>query len=118
MVTRAATLWVEGTGLTLLVSDLSDHARALAADGRCSVLLGAPEGRGDPLAHPRLTLLGRAEAVEKGAHRARWAAARPKTGLYYDFADFRLWRVAPEEGLLNGGFGRAYRMGAADLAGL
>src|SRR5687768_5151301 len=61
LVTVAATL--EGMPL-LLVSGLSLHTRALAADPRCSLLLDAP-GAGDPLANPRLTVFGRAEFLDR-----------------------------------------------------
>src|SRR6201998_1887082 len=42
----------------ILVSRLSTHTANLEADSRASVLL-AGAGKGDPLAHPRLTVLGR-----------------------------------------------------------
>src|SRR6202158_4952803 len=42
----------------ILVSRLSTHTANLEKDGRASVLLAAA-GKGDPLAHPRLTVLGR-----------------------------------------------------------
>ena len=115
---RVAVLWLPGTGATLLLSDLSDHARALAADPRASLLLGEPGPKGDPLAHPRLTLSGRAAPADKTALAPAWARARPKTRLYLDFADFRIWRLDPTEGLLNAGFGRAHRVAPADLASL
>ncbi|MGH7248794.1 MAG: pyridoxamine 5'-phosphate oxidase family protein, partial [Pseudomonadota bacterium] len=41
----------------ILISRLSTHTANLAKDGRASLLL-ATSGRGDPLAYPRLTLLG------------------------------------------------------------
>src|SRR5580693_2376942 len=41
----------------ILISRLSTHTANLEADGRASILLAAA-GKGDPLAHPRLTLLG------------------------------------------------------------
>lgn len=100
----------------ILVSALAAHATALRADPRCSLLLGEP-GRGDPLAHPRLTLLARAEAADKAALRAAWLADHPKSALYYDFADFALLRLRVGEAHLNGGFGQAYRLGPDDLAG-
>lgn len=115
MVTRVGCLWLAGEGMLLLVSDLSDHARALAESPACSLLLGAPGPRGDPLTHPRLTLSGRAEPRGKDALRGAYLAARPKATLYYDFADFRLLRIAPSDAMLNGGFGRAYRFEPADL---
>src|SRR6202047_5443663 len=47
---------VDGAPL-ILVSRLSTHTANLEVDGRASLLL-ASSGKGDPLAHPRLTLLG------------------------------------------------------------
>src|SRR5579872_736093 len=55
----------------ILVSRLSTHTANLEADGRASVLL-AVSGKGDPLAHPRLTLLGTFKLV------ARDDAAEPR----------------------------------------
>lgn len=118
MVTRAGCLWMPGTGVVLLLSDLSDHARALAENPACSLLLGEPGGRGDPLTHPRLTVMGRAVPCDKDALRGAYLAARPKAGLYFDFTDFRLLRIDPYEALLNGGFGKAYRLDAAELEAL
>jgi putative heme iron utilization protein len=121
MASRAAvTLDADGAPL-LLLSALSAHAAALEADPRCSLLVGEP-GAGDPLVHPRLTVSGRARRLERDgeAHRRvreRWLAAHPKAALYVDFGDFAFWRVAPERGSLNGGFGRAHRLDAADLLG-
>ncbi|MGF1594170.1 MAG: HugZ family protein [Kiloniellaceae bacterium] len=101
-----------------LTSTLSAHTRALLADPRCSLLLGEP-GKGDPLAHPRLTVVGRAERVGEGDTRERlkrrYLARHPKAELYVDFPDFSFWRLAVQRGNLNGGFGRAYAMTAADL---
>jgi putative heme iron utilization protein len=118
MVTRAGCLWLRGTGLLMLLSDLSDHAQALAADPACSLLIGEPGPKGDPLTHPRLTLIGTAEAADKGTLRKPYLAARPKAKLYYDFTDFRLLRLDPSEAMLNGGFGKAYRLAPDDLAAL
>src|SRR4030095_12719020 len=47
---------VDGAPL-ILTSRLSTHTANLEADGRASLLL-AETGKGDPLAHPRLTVLG------------------------------------------------------------
>ena len=90
-------------------------AQALRADPRCSLLLGEPGPRGDPLAHPRLTLLGRVQAADKARLRAPWLAAHPKSALYYDFADFALLRVLVDAAHLNGGFGQAFRLTPSDL---
>jgi putative heme iron utilization protein len=109
---------VDGTPL-LLVSDLSAHTQALKADGRCALLLGEP-GKGDPLAHPRITLMGRAVQVQADdpAHarvRRRYLARLPKASLYVDFGDFSFWRIEPERASLNGGFGKAFELHAQDV---
>lgn len=98
----------------ILVSSLSAHTAALAADPRCSLLLGEP-GKGDPLAHPRITLFCRSTALERGSpvhERAarRYLARHPKAKLYADFADFAFVRLTPEKANLNGGFGKAYHL--------
>lgn len=103
-----------------LASDLSGHTQALAADARCALLVGEP-GRGDPLAHPRLTLFGQAERLERdsaadAAARRRFLARHPKSALYADFADFAFFRIAATRAEFNGGFGKAHTLTAADLA--
>lgn len=98
----------------ILTSQLSHHTRLLQADPRCSLLL-AESGKGDPLAHPRLTLQARATRLEPGSEAAQGARRRyllqhPKAALYVDFPDFAFWRLELVSGSLNGGFGRAYRL--------
>ena len=88
---------------------------ALAPTRDASLLVGEP-GKGDPLAHPRLTLQVRARFLEKtDVTKAAYLALQPKAQLYIDFADFHLVRLDPKEGWLNGGFGRAYRLAPEDL---
>ena len=114
-VTRVAFGWQDGAGGLLLVSTLSLHTGALHARPDCSVLLGEPADRGDPLTHPRLTLTGRAVPADKAALRDLWLRDHPKAALYIDFADFRMLRLEVAAGHLNGGFGRAFRLTPADL---
>ena len=99
----------DGTPVTL-VSALSTHTQALAADNRCSLLSGEV-GKGDPLAHPRLTVQCEAEKIEYG-HAPR---RHPKSELYIDFPDFTFFRLQPVKASLNGGFGRAYALDGKDL---
>jgi hypothetical protein len=103
----------------ILVSGLSTHTRGLMADPRCSLLAGEP-GKGDPLAWPRITMLARAEKVEREnpAHatiRQRFLNRHPKAGLYADFGDFAFFRLVPDSASLNGGFGKAYGIEGRDL---
>ncbi|WP_438752618.1 HugZ family protein [Pararhizobium sp. O133] len=103
----------------ILVSALSTHTQALSADRRCSLLTGEI-GKGDPLAHPRLTVQCQAEKIarDSDAHiriRERFVRRHPKSQLYVDFPDFAFFRLVPERAGLNGGFGRAYALEGADL---
>lgn len=120
MVTRIAMgRTAEGVPMSL-VSDLSHHTRALGANPACSLLVGEPGDRGDPLTHPRLTIQAVATFVRKGepghdALRAQWLSEHPKSKLYIDFADFSFVRFEASLAYLNGGFGKAYVLWPADL---
>jgi putative heme iron utilization protein len=103
----------------ILVSALARHARSLTADPRCSLLAGEP-GKGDPLAHARITVFAQAVPVSKDGDvharlRSRFLAKHPKAALYIDFGDFSFFRLVPTSASLNGGFGRAYALEGADL---
>lgn len=98
-----------------LISELSTHTTALAANPACSLLIGEPGPKGDPLTHPRLTLQATAGPADKSALRGHYLARYPKAQLYYDFADFQLTRFAPASAFLNGGFGKAFHLEATDL---
>jgi heme iron utilization protein len=100
----------------LLLSDLSEHTRHLRDDPRCSVLVAGTAESANPQTTPRLTLTGRAEPTDDPALRARYLAVHPYAALYADFGDFHLWRVRVEAALYVGGFGRAARLGADELA--
>ena len=97
-VTRVAVgMAKDGAPLTL-ISSLSHHTAALRADPRCSLLLGEPGPRGDPLTHPRLTLIAEARFAPPGERadlREAWLARHPKARLYVDFADFAFARLVP-----------------------
>lgn len=101
-----------------LISRLSSHFTNLEADSRCSLLVGEP-GKGDPLAHARMTVIARARKLEHGAERAalarRYLLRHPKAALYAEFADFAFWVADIDRASLNGGFGKAFAMTRADL---
>ncbi|MCP5086418.1 MAG: pyridoxamine 5-phosphate oxidase [Rhodobacteraceae bacterium] len=103
-----------------LISDLANHSGALKAGPVCSLLLGEPTNRGDPLTHPRISLHCRAEFVTRdddgyGPLRERYAMLRPKSKLYIGFADFNFVVFRTVRASLNGGFGKAYELTADDL---
>jgi heme iron utilization protein len=103
----------------ILVSRLSTHTANIEVDGRASLLL-AQTGKGDPLAHPRLTVLGRFAQVKRDSTddvrvRRRFLARHPKSELYAGFGDFSFWRLEIASAHLNGGFARAADLKAADV---
>jgi putative heme iron utilization protein len=109
---------VDGAPL-ILTSRLSTHTANLEADGRASILL-AETGKGDPLAHPRLTVLGTMacvarEEADAARVRRRFLARHPKSELYVDFGDFSFWRMRAVSAHLNGGFARAADLEANDI---
>jgi len=103
----------------ILVSRLATHTANLENDGRGSVLM-AVTGKGDPLAYPRLTVIGSFRRIEHDQPdeprlRQRFLARHPKAELYAGFGDFSFWRMVVVSAHLNGGFARAADLKAADL---
>jgi len=113
-VARVAMIWHDGTLLTL-ISTLSLHTKALAVNPACAALIGEPGDKGDPLTHPRMTLICTAREGDKSAHKSAWLAAIPKAQLYYDLSDFKMHELVVSEAHLNGGFGKAFNLVADDL---
>lgn len=104
---------------TILISRLSTHTANLEVDGRASILL-AETGKGDPLAHPRLTVLGemvqlQREHADEARVRRRFLARHAKSALYAGFLDFSFWRLAIASAHLNGGFARAADLTASNV---
>jgi len=109
---------VDGSPL-ILVSRLATHTANLERDGRASLLL-AETGKGDALAHPRLTVLGSMlpvarDGADEARIRRRFLARHPKSELYAGFADFGFWRMDVVSAHLNGGFARAADLTAAEV---
>jgi putative heme iron utilization protein len=103
----------------ILVSRLATHTANLEVEGRASLLL-AETGKGDALAHPRLTVLGSfapvlREDAEEPRIRRRFLTRHPKSELYAGFVDFAFWRMDVVSAHLNGGFARAADLTAAEL---
>lgn len=100
----------------LLLSDLAEHTRHLRADPRCSVLVTGTAESANPQTAPRVTLTGVAAVDADPALTARYLAVHPYAALYAGFGDFAIWRIRPLGGLYVGGFARAVRLRAVDLA--
>jgi len=101
----------------LLLSDLAQHSRNIAADPCVSLLFDDTAGSADPLTGARLTVMGTAALCDDAAARALYVARHPSAERYAGFADFRLYRVTVERGHFIAGFGRIEWIGAEALMG-
>jgi heme iron utilization protein len=99
----------------LLLSDLADHTRNLAADTRASLLFDGTGEREDPLAGERVTLQGRLVRSDDPRHRRRYLARHPVAAMYADFKDFNFYRLTVERAHLVAGFGRIHWLEASAL---
>jgi putative heme iron utilization protein len=112
----------------LLLSDLAEHSRNLAADPRASLMasegslagpsISAEVGTGDPLALARVTVIGRVGELtgeERAAALEIYRAAQPGA-FYTGFGDFRLYRLEVDSVRYVGGFGRMSWVDAASYA--
>ncbi len=90
----------------LMLSNLADHSRNIAADPRVSLLLAPGIGAPEPLAEARLTLIGEARPEVDGRLRERFLDRHPGAALYAGFADFHCYRVTCRKAHLVAGFGR------------
>ena len=101
----------------LLVSDLAEHARAIAGDDRVSLLFDGTGGLAQPLTGARVTLLGRARRDDDPRLLARFVARHPDAAMYAGFGDFHVYRVALERAHLVAGFGKIHWLARDQLAG-
>jgi heme iron utilization protein len=101
----------------LLLSDLAERSRNLAADPRAS-LMATESGAGDPLALARVTVIGAVDEVPAGEREGvleRYREVHPGA-FYAGFADFLLYRLDIASVRYVGGFGRMSWVGADEYA--
>jgi putative heme iron utilization protein len=105
-----AVAWDVDARPLLLLSRLAEHTKNLAERSEASLLvLENTPSDADPLAHGRVTILGKCEptpATEIASARATFLAAHPEASTYVDFADFAFYRLEPASLRYVGGFGR------------
>jgi putative heme iron utilization protein len=99
----------------LLLSDLAEHSKAIAADDRVSLLFDATAGLDQPLTGARASLIGRARPTNDERVRRRFLARHPDADMYAGFGDFRFYRVVIDRAHLVAGFGKIRWFDAADL---
>jgi len=100
----------------LLLSDLAEHSKAIAADPRVSLLFDGTAGLAQPLTGARVSLLGRVAETHERRLERRFLARHPDAAMYAGFKDFRFYKVIPERAHLVAGFGKIRWIEAAGLA--
>ena len=99
----------------LLLSDLAEHTKAIAADGRVSLLFDGTHGLDQPLTGPRVTLVGRAARADDARLARRFLARHPDAEMYAGFRDFHFYRVDVERAHLVAGFGKIRWLSVGEL---
>ncbi len=99
----------------LLLSDLAEHTRNLARDGRASILVESSDAP-DPLAAQRATFTGEVSRLLDDEARARFVERHPSAARYASFKDFALYRLEIERIHLVAGFGRITWISASDYS--
>lgn len=99
----------------LLLSDLAEHSRAIAADPRVSLLFDGTAGLAQPLTGARVSLLGQAAETHDDRLKRRFLTRHPDAAIYAGFKDFRFYKVTPERAHLVAGFGKIRWIEAAEL---
>jgi putative heme iron utilization protein len=92
----------------LLLSQLAEHTRNIAADPRVSLLVQDRAAVEDPLAGARVTLLGAVVPVafeQLDRELPRYLTRHPAAGEYLALGDFQLFRLTVVEARYIGGFG-------------
>jgi len=90
----------------VMISDLAEHAKNLkAARGRCALLFDGTGDHQNPLAGPRVTVLGRLLPEDDERLLARFVARHPDADTYAGFGDFHLYRMSVDRAYLVAGFG-------------
>jgi len=92
----------------LLISQLAEHTRNIAASAQVSLLCDGTDGYAEPLTGPRVTLLATAAITTEPRHRARFLARHPGAAMYADFKDFAFYKLNVGRAHIVAGFGRIH----------
>jgi len=99
----------------MLLSDLADHTKNIAASSACSLLIDGMAAGSETMAGMRLTLQGQIRKCDDPAATARIVARHPEAGIYAGFGDFNLYRIDVHRLHLIGGFGMIHWLDAEEV---
>jgi putative heme iron utilization protein len=91
------------------------------ADPRACLVITEPDsGRGDPQTLARISIQGtvaelHSDTPDYQAAKDRYLARLPDAELWFQFADFVMFRLAPQEARYIGGFAQARSLSAEEL---
>ena len=101
----------------MMLSDLADHVKNIAADGAASMMLDGTDG--ESLAGPRVSVEGEIAKItdkdEITSLKAAFVARHPEAQIYADFTDFNLYRMTVSRLHLIAGFGRIHWLDADEV---
>jgi putative heme iron utilization protein len=111
-----------GTGLAVHVSGLAAHTKDMLESPAVSLMIVGAREEGVPAqALPRVTIQGRAAAIDEES--ADYAPAKeaylarfPDSARMFELADFVLFRIAPVTARYVGGFAQAFTLAPDSLA--
>ncbi len=99
----------------LLISQLAEHTKNLAADDRVSLLYDGTGTGPERLTGHRVSVLGRAVPIDDDQAKSRYLARHPSAEGYAGFADFGFYRIQITRAHLVAGFGRIDWIDGRDL---
>jgi putative heme iron utilization protein len=113
--TSLVTFGLDAASPVFILSELAEHTKNLRGDARASLLV-AESGATDPLAHGRVTLIGRCQTTIDERSKAALLERHPSAAGYASFRDFAFWKMEVESLRYIGGFGRMSWCSAEDWA--
>ena len=114
---KMSALWT-GTPTSIRLDDLDVICSVLACTPTDLLICEPDDGREDVQTLARITLSGAATPIPPEEHaqaRERYLARLPAAAPLFDFPDFGLFRLVPQEARYVGGFARAYTLTPAHL---
>lgn len=99
----------------LLISNLAEHTRNIAADPRVSLLFDGTAGLADRLTGARVSVLGRLHQSSEPGDRERFLARHTGAAMYANFSDFSFFRLEVTRAHLVAGFGKIEWIEPEDL---
>jgi putative heme iron utilization protein len=90
----------------LFLSQLAWHTKNILADPQACLLICAAPQTQDPLASPRVSLMGKMRAIDDPRARETYLSQHPNARSYADFADFRYFTLNVKTVHYVAGFGQ------------